>query len=94
MDKIKFKRMIEILRSYGAKEITLFGSYARGDNRPDSDVDVMVEFDETKSLIILCRIIRVIKEELGIKIDLVTKNAISQRLLPYIQKDMKVIYPS
>jgi len=94
MDKIKFKRMIEILRSYGAKEITLFGSYARGDNRPDSDVDVIVEFDETKSLIILCRIIRVIKEELGIKIDLVTKNAVSQRLLPYIQKDMKVIYPS
>lgn len=94
MDKIKFKRMIEILKSYGAKEITLFGSYARGDNRPDSDVDVMVDFDETKSLIILCRIIRVIKEELGIKIDLVTKHAVSQKLLPYIQKDMKVIYPS
>ena len=33
------------LRARGVKHVALFGSCARGDNRPDSDIDIMVEFD-------------------------------------------------
>ena len=88
------KRIIEILIRFGAREITLFGSYARGDQHPGSDMDLIVEFDEIKTLVELCRIKRVIKEDLNIDIDLITKHSLSKQLLPLIQKDMKVVYHS
>jgi uncharacterized protein len=86
--------IITILKSYGAIRISIFGSYARGENRPDSDVDVLVDFKETISLIDLAHIIRLVKEKTGLKLDIVTKNALSPYLAPYIQKDLKVIYSS
>jgi predicted nucleotidyltransferase len=86
--------IITILKSYGASKISLFGSYARGDNRLDSDIDVLVDFKETITLIDLAYIIRMVKEETGLRLDLVTKKAISPYLAPYIEKDLQVIYSS
>lgn len=94
MNKKILKRIIEILIRFGAREITLFGSYARGDQHPGSDMDLIVEFDEIKTLVELCRIKRIIREDLNIDIDLITKHSLSKQLLPLIQKDMKVVYHS
>ncbi|MDD4663096.1 MAG: nucleotidyltransferase family protein [Caldisericia bacterium] len=94
MNKDLLENLIKILRSYGATEIILFGSYARGENRPDSDIDVIVEFNETKGLFKKAEIIRVIYEKLGVHIDLLSKNYINPFLRPYIERDMKVLYPS
>lgn len=41
------------LKSVGIEHLSLFGSKARGDDSPESDVDLMVEFDATKSLSLL-----------------------------------------
>lgn len=92
MDKRILNRLVEILIRYGAKEITLFGSYARGDYHTGSDIDVIVEFVEVKTLVELCRIRRILKEELMIDVDLITKHSVSSELLPFILKDMKVVY--
>ena len=94
MKKELRSKLINILRSYGAIEIILFGSYARGDNRPDSDVDVIVEFNETKGLIKKAEIIRVIYEKLGVQIHLLSKDYINPLLKPYIEKDMKELWVS
>jgi len=82
-----------MLIRFGATEITLFGSYARGDETKNSDIDVIVEFKETKSLLELCHIIRLIEEEVKIHIDLITKHSVNPDILPFIQSDMKVLYP-
>ncbi len=43
--------IISFLKKHGAKKIGLFGSVARGEERPDSDIDVLVEFSEVKGLL-------------------------------------------
>ena len=90
--KIDF--IVTLLKRYGATRISLFGSYARGENHPGSDVDVLVEFKDTITLIDLSHILLVVKEETGLKLDVVTKNAISPYLAPYIEKDLQVLYSS
>ncbi|MCK4519492.1 MAG: nucleotidyltransferase family protein [Candidatus Omnitrophica bacterium] len=87
-----FKRITLQLRNQGAKKIAVFGSYISGDEKADSDIDVIVEFLERKSLLDLVRIERELSELLGIKVDLMTEKSISPYLLDSIKKEMKVIY--
>lgn len=84
--------LVSILGNYGARKIGLFGSYARGDERADSDLDVLVDFTERKSLLTLVRIERELSEHLGIRVDLLTEQAISPYLVERIKADLKVIY--
>jgi len=44
----KLEKLVEILVGHGARTIKIFGSYARGEARPDSGLDVIVEFNEVK----------------------------------------------
>ncbi len=84
--------VISILGRYGARKIGLFGSYARGEQRPDSDLDLLVEFADGKSLLTLVRIERELSENLGIKVDLLTEQAISPYLIDRVKSELKVIY--
>jgi predicted nucleotidyltransferase len=64
--------------NYGIKSpfnkffIVTIGSYL-GEGKPESDIDVLVEFYETKGLLILVRIERELSEFLGVKVDLLTE---------------------
>jgi len=72
---------------YHIKNIGLFGSIVRGDNSPASDVDILVEFEKQIGLdfVILAD---ELEEILGVKVDLVTPNAIKPRMLEYIKQDL------
>lgn len=87
-----FDKIIQKLKNEGAKKIGVFGSYVRGEERPGSDIDVIVEFSKRKSLLELVRIERELSEELGIKVDLLTEKSISPYLIETIQKETEVIY--
>ena len=63
-----FKKISSFLKKEGAKKIAIFGSYARGEERPESDIDFLVEFSETKGLLTLIRIERELSEFLGVKV--------------------------
>jgi len=84
--------LISILGKYGIRKIGLFGSYARGEERTGSDLDVLVEFEKRKSLLTLVRIERELSEHIGVKVDLLTEQAISPYLVERIKADLKVIY--
>ncbi len=64
------------LRSYGVRSISLFGSVARGDSGPRSDVDLLVDLDEDVSLFGLSRLKRHLEDLLGMPVDLVTTDAL------------------
>lgn len=83
--------IIDFMRQHGAEKIGVFGSYARNEARPDSDLDLMVWFKEQKSLLGMIRIERELSELLGVKIDLLTEQAVSPYLIDRIKQELKVI---
>ncbi|MDI6860260.1 MAG: nucleotidyltransferase family protein [Methanocellales archaeon] len=87
-----FEKIAQLLKNEGARKIAVFGSYIRGEERPESDIDILVEFSGRKSLLELVRIERELSEVLGIKVDLLTEKSISPYLIDTIRKEMEVIY--
>lgn len=85
--------IIDFMSKHGVSRISVFGSYARGEARPDSDLDLLVSLTEPKSLLGMIRLERELSELLGIKIDLLTEQAISPYLIDRIRKELKVLGP-
>jgi len=88
----RVRKAIEILREHGAEKIKIFGSYVRGDTRPDSDLDILVDFADRKSLLDLVGIEQELEELLGIEVDLLTRKSISPYLIERIEREAKVVY--
>jgi hypothetical protein len=67
---------------FGVKEIGIFGSYLRQENRPDSDVDILIELERPPriSLIGLVELEDYLTELLGIKVDLAIKKNLRKRI--------------
>jgi predicted nucleotidyltransferase len=72
--------------------IKVFGSFARGDFDSNSDIDLIVNFSDRKSLIDLARIEDELENSTGCKIDLLTENSISPYILERVNREAKVIY--
>lgn len=72
----------ELKRKYNIKEIGIFGSYVRGEQKKQSDIDILVEFEETAELSLLdfIGIENYLSDILGIKVDLVEKQTLKPRI--------------
>ena len=86
-----FRKIARFLRDRGAVSVKVFGSYARGEETPGSDIDILVEFREVPGLLEFIRIEQELSEEIGIKVDLLTRASVHEKILPYIEKDSKVL---
>ena len=71
-----------LLRQYSVRSISVFGSVARGENRPESDVDLLVEFDPEAriGLFTFVYLKDLLSELLGCPVDLVTPDALHPAL--------------
>jgi hypothetical protein len=85
-------RVDDICNKYGINYLGVFGSVARGEEREDSDIDLLVKFDSKKKigLFELDRVQRELEIKLGRKVDLVTK--INKYIEPQAMKDLRTIY--
>ena len=61
---------------YGVETLEVFGSYLRAEQKPDSDLDILVTFRETPSLLTFIAIENYLSDELGVKVDLVMKDSL------------------
>jgi uncharacterized protein len=85
--------IINYLMPYEPERIGLFGSYARGEDNPESDIDILVKFKKTPTLLDIVKIHNDLSQQIGKKIDLVTEPSLkNERLKKYIFKDLQIIY--
>ena len=85
LEKIKPK-IIEILKKYRVKRAGLFGSYTRGEQRKDSDIDILIEYPKGMGLNFV-GIALDLEKTLKKKVDLLTYGGISPYLKKYILED-------
>jgi len=81
--------IINHLKDFNPTKVGIFGSFARGDNKKGSDIDILVEFKNPPSLLTLIRLENELSEILGSKVDLVTTGALkNKRIRNSIKKDL------
>ena len=88
-----FKRILDEkkqLALYGVKNIGLFGSFVRGEQTPLSDIDILVEFTPEKHTFDnFMEVAFLLEEILGRKVELITPEALSQHIGPYILREVE-----
>jgi hypothetical protein len=74
------------------KRLRVFGSVVRGEERQDSDLDLLVEFARPKSLLTLVGVEQELGEALGRRVDLVTPASLSPYIRDQILREARVLY--
>lgn len=80
----------ELRETYKVKRLKVFGSYARSEQTEKSDLDLMVSFEETPTLLDFIELKEYLEDITGIKVDLVTEEGISPYIKPYV-KEIEVL---
>jgi len=90
--EILIKHKDELRQKYSIKEIGIFGSYIRDEQRKTSDVDILIEFDEDAriSLLDFVHLENYLSDLLDVKVDLVERSTLKPRIGRHILKE--VIY--
>jgi uncharacterized protein len=84
--------IIQILKPYNPKMIGIFGSYARNENKRESDLDILIDIDNPKlNYFDLVEMETSISEKLRVKAQVVTKRSLHPSIAPYVLNDLKVI---
>ncbi len=81
----------EISRKYNVSYLGIFGSYVRGEQKPESDLDILVEFEETPGFFEYIQLEDYLSEILGVKVDLVMKSALKPALGKHILEEVVAV---
>jgi uncharacterized protein len=81
------RHLREAAARHGASNLRLFGSTARGEDRPDSDIDLLVHLDRPVGLIGLARLRRELEEILGAPVDLVPDDGLKPDVRASVERD-------
>ncbi|HMO31583.1 MAG TPA: nucleotidyltransferase family protein [Lacibacter sp.] len=89
MEQLRSKKN-ELLKKYPIQSLAVFGSYSRGDQTTESDVDILVDFSKPVGIEFLL-LAHELEDLLGKKVDLVTRKAIKQDYFTLIAKDLRYV---
>lgn len=85
------EKVVPILRRAGVKNAALFGSFARGEEREDSDIDLLVDFKEPKGLFQVMDVESQLTKHLGRPVNLLTNLPKNPYTRPQIEKDLIIL---
>lgn len=81
----------ELENQFGVREIGLFGSYVKGEQGENSDVDILVELKKPVGFFKFLELEEYLEELLDLKVDLVTKNALKPTIGRYILEELVTV---
>jgi hypothetical protein len=83
----------ELKKNYQVKDMGIFGSYVRGEQKKKSDVDILVEFDESSKLSLLdfIGLENYLTDILGVKVDLVEKGTLKSRIGKHVLEEVVTV---
>ena len=85
----RLREMLPELRErYGVQSVAIFGSYARGEQTAESDLDVLVDFDPVPGYLTFIGLETFLSESLRLKVEMATRPMIGPRLAPGVQRDL------
>jgi uncharacterized protein len=86
--KILRQHLPELREKYSVSYIGIFGSYIRGEETKDSDLDILVEFDKIPGLLKYIELEYYLSDLLGVKVDLVTRTGLKQNVRKHILNEV------
>jgi uncharacterized protein len=93
MDQSEIKNIIlSHLKEFNPAMLGIFGSFARGDNKKGSDIDILVEFKESPSLLTIIKLENDLSEILGVEVDLVTTGALKNKRIKKTLRKTSLTY--
>ena len=84
----KREAILAIARRYGAHDVRIFGSVARGDATADSDLDLLVRFEPDRSLFDHGGLIMDLQDLLGVKVDVISEGGLRDRFRQHVMKEV------
>ncbi len=82
------KQNLSTIKSYGVHSIAIFGSFAREESTIDSDVDLLVEFEDKVTFDRYMDLKFFFEDNLGLSVDLVTKKMLKPQIINNVEKDL------
>jgi hypothetical protein len=77
-----------LMERYGVKEIGIFGSHAKGEQKDKSDLDILVEFGKSIGFFEFLELEEYLENTIGVKVELVTKRALKPKIGEYILSEV------
>lgn len=82
----------DIAQRYGVKRVALFGSYARGEANPYSDIDLRIDKGQLKGLFQLAGFYLDLEEKFNIHVDVITTESLNEKFLKRISGEEIILY--
>jgi len=77
----------DLKNRFGVEHISIFGSFVREEQTENSDVDILVSFKKTPTLLELIKLKEYLENLISLKVDLITEKGISPYVRPYIERE-------
>ena len=81
----------ELREQYGLKEIGIFGSYVRGEQKEESDLDILVELDKPVGFVRFLKLENALSQLVGLPVEIVTKKALKPHIGKRILQEVKYV---
>ena len=78
----------ELRERYAVRALSVFGSYARGEQTAESDLDLLVEFDEVPGMFGFVGLAHELEDRLCLRVDLATRPMLKPRTVPHVERDL------
>ena len=87
----KKEDILQIAAKHGSRNVRVFGSVARGEARPDSDVDFLVDMEPGRTLFDMGGLLMELRDLLGLQVDVVTEHGLKPRIRERVLKEAELL---